>query len=490
VSAPLSGAAASGRAPRHVVGVALVVVLISALWAAAAPTASQAKAPLTTGFADPYYLSPDDQLRDFVLEKTAATGSSIVRMNLLWRTVAPNQPLNARNPADPGYDFSAYDGPIRDAVAHGLQPLITIYRAPIWAEGAGRPAGTPGGSWKPRPAAIADFAHALATRYSGSFATAEGTLPRVRLYQFWNEPNLTTYLNPQYENGVAASPAIYRDMLNAFYGEIKAVNPDNVVITAGTAPYGDPPNQGAGRFRPLAFWRDVLCVGQGKKKPKPIACPVKPAFDVLAHHPINTSGGPDHSAVDPDDISTPDLGNLRDVLRAAERGNNTATAGPHQIWATEIWWETNPPDGFEGIAVKRQARWLEQSLYLLWKQGARVVINLQVRDAPYDKQNPFGDDQTGVFFVDGSPKLSATAWRFPFVSAKKPSTKGKRLIVWGRAPVDGRLKIQRLSAGKWKQVASTKAHAGEVFQKTLKLPKNSKLRARVGGEQSLIWGGA
>ncbi len=411
-----------------------------------------------------------------------------MRFNLLWRSIAPNQPLDPRNPADPAYSFGVYDAAIRDAIAHGLQPLLTIYRAPTWAEGAGRPSGTPAGSWRPRPDAIADFAHALATRYSGSFSATGGVLPRVSLYQLWNEPNLTTYLNPQYANGAQASAAIYRDMLNAFYGSVKAVHGDNVVVTAGTAPYGDPP--GGVRTRPLTFWREVLCMN-AEEKPKPVACPVKANFDVLAHHPINTSGGPERGAIDPDDISTPDLGSLRTLLRAAERAGQTGTPGPHELWVTEIWWETNPPDGFEGVPPKRQARWLEQAQYLLWRDGARVVINLQVRDAPFVKENPFADDATGIYFNDGSPKPSATSWRFPLVSSKKASKNGKKkLIVWGRSPVAGRIKVQRHHKDRWKKVASVRAGAGEVFKKTLRLPKNAKLRARVGDQQSLVWGGA
>ena len=158
---------------------------------------------------------------------------------------------------------------------------------------------------------------------------------------------------------------------------------------------------------------------------------------------------------------------------------------------TEIWWETNPPDGFEGVPPKRQARWLEQAQYLLWRDGARVVINLQVRDAPFVKENPFADDATGIYFNDGSPKPSATSWRFPLVSSKKASKNGKKkLIVWGRSPVAGRIKVQRHHKSRWKKVASVRAGAGEVFKETLRLPKNAKLRARVGDQQSLVWGGA
>ena len=51
-------------------------------------------------------------------------------------------------------------------------------------------------------------------------------LPRVRYWQPWNEPNLSYYLAPQWTRAggrwVAASPVIYRGLLNAVYGRSSA----------------------------------------------------------------------------------------------------------------------------------------------------------------------------------------------------------------------------------------------------------------------------
>ena len=444
------------------------VAAVAAVVVCAAPGSALAVPGLETGFADPLYTSSQQADRQFAFNRTVDAAAGMVRINVLWRNTATAQPADPGNPADPAYDFAPYDAAVRDAAARGLEPLLTIYRAPTWAEGAGRPAGTPAGSWKPQPQALADFTRALATRYSGSFGIPEA-LPRVRLFQIWNEPNLVSYLNPQ-----AESAGLYTGMLNAAYGAVKFVHPDNQVVTAGTAPYGDPP--GGERIRPLIFWRAVLCL-EGP-------CAEKANFDVLAHHPINTSGGPTRSAIDPDDVSTPDLGHLRTVLREAESQGRTGTPGPHEIWVTEIWWETNPPDGFEGVRPKRQGRWLEQAMYLLWKKGARVVLNLQVRDAPFSEDAALADTATGVFFADGSAKPSFTAFRFPFVTDRKSK---RKLLAWGKAPVGGRLKIQRQRKGKWRKVASFGVEAGEVFKEKLRLRHKPKLRAKVGGETSLTW---
>ena len=47
--------------------------------------------------------------------------------------------------------------------------------------------------------------------------------------------------------GSAFSPLLYRQLLNAFYAGVKAVQPADVVITAGVAPTANPPASGGWR---------------------------------------------------------------------------------------------------------------------------------------------------------------------------------------------------------------------------------------------------
>src|SRR2546423_1703503 len=71
--------------------------------------------------------------------------------------------------------------------------------------------------------AVGSFGKALARRYGGGFSDPQqpgAALSRVRYYQAWNEPNLNTYLSPQWSNGHAESPDDYRALLNAFYGAV------------------------------------------------------------------------------------------------------------------------------------------------------------------------------------------------------------------------------------------------------------------------------
>ena len=55
-----------------------------------------------------------------------------------------------------------------------------------------------------------------------------------------------------------------------------------IVITAGTAPFGDQP--GEDRMQPARFVRGMLCLN-GRK---PAPCPSPAHFDALAHHPYST----------------------------------------------------------------------------------------------------------------------------------------------------------------------------------------------------------
>jgi hypothetical protein len=306
-------------------------------------------------------------------------------------------------------------------------------------------------------------------------------LPKVRFYQAWNEPNISEHLTPQYEGQAEAAAPHYRLMLNAFYDAVKAVSSDNVVITAGTAPYGDPP--GRKRTRPLTFWRTVLCLARDGQGFSATQCPTKASFDVLAHHPINTTDAPEVPAVDPDDATIADFGEVADTLRAAERAGTTGTGGTHPLWATEIWWDSQPPDP-SGVPLQRHARWIEQSLYLLSKQGASAVFYLAVQDVP--SQNPIANraESAGLFKADGSPKPAFTAFRFPFVTDRKSK---RKLIAWGKAPVAGKLKIQRRAGKGWRKVKSVQVAAGATFKTRIKGKKKQSFRASVAGEKSLVW---
>lgn len=163
------------------------------------------------------------------------TGAKVTRFDVLWSTVAPTRPANPRNPADPAYDWSRVDAVMTQLAAARIVPIVSVYSTPGWAvirptryEFAYNPNA-------PRPAAFRDFMHALARRYSGTFpnpAGAPATLPRVRHFEIWNEPNLRNY----FRLGARSNLGHYKKLLNAAYPAIKQANRRAIVIAGVGGP--------------------------------------------------------------------------------------------------------------------------------------------------------------------------------------------------------------------------------------------------------------
>jgi hypothetical protein len=480
--------------PVHVAAVVLSAFALVALHTSSA----QAARGFETGFYEPDYASSDTGIQSLAFDRTAQARAGFALIYVPWNGVAPyNFPLgfDPSNPADPSYSWSAIDAAVRDASARGLKVLLAVTRAPSWAEGPGRPSQdqAPAGTWKPDPAALGEFTHAIATRYSGKF---EG-LPAVRYWQLWAEPNLAINLSPQFEGNTPVGFDVYRPMLNVFYDNLKAVSQQNVVITGGTAPYGGlTPARGLTfqRMQPLQFWRGLLCLQSGKRKKGkkkgkkgaaaarkrggrliPLPCPDPAKFDVVAHHPINV-GAPTRPAINPDDVSTPDLWKLKRIVNAAVASGRALPGGPKPLWATEIWWNSNPPG--RGVSLKTQARYLSQSFYILWKQRVQAVFWFELRDLQPNGRDPI--PTSGVLFRDGRPKPSFTAFSFPFAAERLSRT---RVRVWGMAPGAGPV---RILSGRHR-VKTLSASGNRVFVGIIRLRHRAKLRAVQGSQRSLVW---
>ena len=460
------------------VAAALAAALLT--WIAVQPPAAHADARgLELGFYDPDFTNDDPSIRALEFSRAADARAGFALIYADWSQIAPdNKPagFDPTDPSDSHYRWAKTDAAVQGAVAQGLKVILAFDKAPSWAEGPNRPSTKDAlpGTWDPNPTDVGDFTRALAIKYSGI----------VHYWQLWAEPNLAVNLGPQFIGNTPVGFDIYRNMLNAFYSNLKAVNGSNVVVTGGTAPYGGlTPARGLTyqRMQPLTFWKGLLCepltTKKKKKKKKKhkrsagaaaTAGCTPPRFDVAAHHAINV-GAPTRHAINANDASTPDIGRVRKVLRAAGDGGKP-------IWNTEIWWNTNPPS--RGVSLRTQARYLEQSFYLLWKQGVQAVIWFEIRDAQPDGINPI--PTCGVYFRDGRPKPSLQAYRFPFVTERLSKT---RLRAWGIAPSSGSVSIL---AGKH-HVRTLRAGASRVFVGTIHLRGRARLRAVQGSESSLTW---
>lgn len=437
------------------------------------------------GLFDPLYVSTDPGARIFWLDRTVPTRAGTVRINVTWSGAAPNgRPANPRNPLDPAYNWVLYDSAVKEARARGLRVLLSFSEAPWWAEGPNRPSSAPPGVWKPRPDDVADFAYALALRYSGLIvdpARPTTKLPRVRHFQVWNEPNLNHHFSPQWtkRNGRlrSFSPGHYRVMLTRAYRAIKHANRGSVVLSAGLGPFGDP-GPGGGRIPPARFAREMMCLNSKLRRVK---CRIRARFDAFAQH-LYPSSGPTTSAFRRNDVKVPDVrSRIGRPLKAAVRQRSVLPARRKGIWVTEIGWDTKPPYPY-GVSASRHARWLEQAMYLLWRQRLDTVLWFRIRDAATASVSRLS--ATGLVYRDGRSKPAFRAFRFPFVTDRVAP---RRIRFWGKAPTAGRVRIQRRVRGGWRTFARDRTGASRIFTGTKRLGGAAKLRARIGDDVSLNW---
>jgi hypothetical protein len=441
------------------------------------------------GFADPSFTRDDPAgLREDLLDEAVSVNGRVAQVWINWSEAAPGAPSSNFDPTDPGspeYSWGRYDRAVIEAAARGLRVTILIRSAPTWAEGPDRPSNATQGSWKPDPDALGEFATAVASRYSGDF----GGLPRVRDYVAWNEPNLASFLTPTWGGKNGKRPDAvehYRKMLNSFYDAVHAVRDSNRVIGGGTAPYGADPGV-EGRIRPLQFWRELLCLeGKGSRKLRTEKCAEKVKLDIAAHHPINTSGGPRRSAIDRDDVSTPDVKHLIKVLRFAERKSTVLPKKRgRDLWANELWWESNPPDpARRNPSLRGQARFYVEAFYVLWSQGVSMVLPFQVRDEAFLGGTRRSTLQGGLYLVNGEPKPAAKGMRFPFVGDRANK---RRVLLWGLAPDSGNVRIEIKKGKGFRTIERFRVRSGKVFTKRIKLKGKAVLRARLPDSRSMTW---
>ena len=475
---------------------ALPALLALAFLIAPAGEAPAKSRPLETGIIDyEPYSGLESQL---AFERTRDAGARVVRIFVAWWAMVPEPDssqkpagFNAGDPADPGYAFAGIDAQVRGARAAGLEPMLLLSNAPVWAEGTegNKPQGVRvRGTHDPSPREYALFVRAAARRYSGNFPG----VPRVRLWQAWNEPNVWANLTPQFDQDLfepvragsePVAPDIYKTLLNRFAAEVRRVHRDNVVVTGGLAPFGAA-DSGFHRVAPMVFMRELLCMNS-RNRPVRRRC-ARPAFDIWSHHPY-TEGGPTHRAQHPDNVSLGDLPRMRRLLNAAMRADQIATKRKVKFWVTEFAWDTKPPED-RGLPLKLHARWTSEALYRMWRNGVSLVTWFKLRDNPNNGFSDAGIAQSGLYFrCDGGlacdePKPTLTAFRFPFVAFRS----GKKVDVWGRTPESDRRRVlvEQRRGGGWRRVARLRSDRHGIFQDRLRRRGRGPLRARLAGKSA------
>lgn len=397
------------------------------------------------------------------VKEVADLGGAVLRVDFRWDLVATRRPANPTDPRDPAYEWDRYDRVVTAARRYGVELLFTVWGTPRWAaDPAVRP--NPDEAYAVRPANPDDygeFGAAAATRYS----------PRgVRMWEAWNEPNLTLFLNPQYERRegrwVATSPATYSDLLKRLYDNVKRVARGAVIAGAVTGPSGDPcglecsrparPN----RVAPAAFLQGLDAPG------------LQPPMDVVSHHPYPTIRPELASRPRPRSI---DLYNLARLTSAIDR----TYLRDRPIWLTEYGFATEPtPSLAIFMTPAEQATAISDAL-----RRIREVRRVQLGTYYFLQDN--AGWKSGLRELDGRPKPGREAFAMPlFADPAGEVATGTRVRIVGQArPAKERTTVQvewRSGAG-WKPLASVRTLADGTFAVVVTATKPLSLRARWSG---------
>jgi hypothetical protein len=407
-----------------------LVLLLAAGFGLAAAPASFADRNAELAFEDGSLLNPyaADATPGLVNVWHNQLGADWVRIQAFWGAVSPDQygttppaGFNVANAFDPQYNWADLDRAINTATAGGLRVMLTVHQCgPRWA--STEPANAQA-CWKPNAALFAQFASAVATRYRN----------KVNRYLLGNEGNEKVFIAPQTEckrvgrrtlcERTAAN--LYRNYVNVGVPAIKAADPGSQVIIGELAPIGAI-GKTAGNLAPLAFIRQMWCRDDKWRRIRTGACRsfTPPKGDGFGYHPYQVRSRPRQRQSNPNLAKLGDLKRLFAVLdRASRRRFN--------LYITEYGYETNPPDGKNGVSVTQQNRYLQESAYVVWATK-RVKLFSQYLWRDDNELNGF---QTGLLNNDFSPKPSLASFPNPFFI---DLAKGRRkAVIWGQVRPDG-----------------------------------------------------
>ena len=375
-----------------------LVALAATLAAAAglAVPAATASSNMKVGIYDEGATFFDDQAKVFGAYRSL--GTQVLRVNLYWGGklgVAKYRPFDGSDPRDAGYNWALYDRVVQYAGAYKLKVLFSITGTPRWANG-GQSSNRPPKNFQD----LYKFAYAAAARYSGSYTGTDGrTLPAVRLWAAWNEPNNPVFLRPQFVKAgakwVIQSAKDYAKICNAIYGGVHAtMYKDEKVACGVTAPRGNNnPRSARPSVSPVAFL--VAAKKAGMK-----------TFDAYAHNPYY--GVPTETPTTRPPSLRPGtaptaitLANINVLLASISR-----RYGPRHLWITEYGYQTKPPDQVFGVSWSNQARYLTEAFAIARKNPRIDMMTwFLLKDQP-----DLSGWQSGLMTVDGRLKPSFAAY--------------------------------------------------------------------------------
>lgn len=272
-------------------------------------------------------IAPEGEINETDYARMAAGGVGTVRVAFAWNGVETET-------ASPYY-WGGYDPIFMRIAENEMVPLVTAFGTP--AKYAKDPRTAPTEDPEALDAWV-DFLKAAAERYGpeGSFWEAlERSHPEidpspVRTWEIWNEPNSSTFWQPEPDVGD------YRELLLRSAEAIRSVDPSATILSAGM--FATPQSDGA--ITSYDFLEDLF-----EKKS------VKETVDVVGIHPY----GPDAEAV---------FGQVERTRGVLDEAGVDA-----DMWATEVGWGSVPNMKSDlAKTPEEQAELLDETLGRLFEE--------------------------------------------------------------------------------------------------------------------------
>ncbi len=285
------------------------------------------------------YMYDDNEEIDRVIKLIKELGVSIIRVDFTWNYIEPEEGK---------YNFERHDYIVSVCEKNGIQILGILGYSPAWA----------GKNWNSPPKDIDVFLKYVKTTVK--------RYPFIKYWEFWNEPDSSTYWSPQDDMRT------YTQLLKSVYRVIKSTNPNSYVLMGGLTSDG------------FYAFKNILRYGGGEY------------FDIVNFHPF----------VNPKqhDWQKEIRYKLMHLKKELKKYNLNKP-----IWITEIgcpgrdirdncyWWVGKCPD------EKEQAEFLRKVYsVLLEEKGVKKIFWAFFQDTPDCFKN--GIDYFGLIRSDFSRK--------------------------------------------------------------------------------------
>jgi len=412
-----------------------LTLAIVALALGAAPAHS---APYDTMIQDDnvlVYGSPQDAANGLAI--MSSLGVDRVRITVPWSLAAPSPksrraPRHFRGEQPDAYApsrrtyYSTFISRIDRAVVLAAQAGIKVdldigFGAPRWAAAGFGSRDRLGAVDRPSAREFGRFARAMGRRYNGAFHPLRGpvAIPRVDVFELWNEANVPTFMQPQWRGGVPVAADQYRALVQAAYPAIKAVNRGAKVLIGVTAPGGFAHGGATSPIAPIPFLRRLACVDARLRRVHDGGCRHfrRVPGDGFSHHPYALKSPPGVPTSDRNIVRMANLDRLTSLTTRLVSRHRLAP-GARDLWLTESGYETNDPVRTKPWTLDQQSRLLAQAEYLAQRNvHVRAFTQFLLRDVQTaaalrlarrgSKQRAPGSWQTGLYYEDFRAKPSA-----------------------------------------------------------------------------------